>query len=946
MTDSIELRDVAKTYYDAGLNVLPADRTKKRPLGAWKQRMKERPSFDEAFPAGIQFDALFVVCGATSGGLEVLDFDQGGLRYDAWRALNDLDLIGNLPNETTQHGGRHVAFRSKQYERNQKLASNANGVTVETRGEGGGVIVAPSEGYAMNWGSWTNIPTITPEQRAQLLDTARSLDESPEKPATARKREMAKRDATKATPVPPFSAGQSVADFLRANLEYVRDALRRAGWLSLGVNGVYEQWERPGQENKGKPGGSLCIDPNDEQYGNFHCFTSNAAPLEIEGNYSPLKLIAALEYGADESAAARAVKGSAPRPRQNAIVEVVVPYDLEPVETLTTTASGAEYSEIDDPRAACYARQMKRLKEEAEKRARRSLEEIDVEKLNESFPLEDFKEQFGPIATLTELLGKKNKTPYSVNAMVGLWAISGVLGYEKIRYSFNGKRVNPLIHVNLRGPKGSGKTDLIKAFTNPVIEEIDDLNAKKWSELEGEKVVLEAQIERAKSDQKNGNGNADKPRLKTWQDKLKVIEWGGKTIVISGETSFEAVQYEAYIEELEARIEAKSRSGRLFQVDDDTYWVDTGRNFRNENELVRRLARATQVLDVVERPAKKVTDKGRGGARAGAAWLLSGQLEHFTMVLSERCLSQGFDRRFLYGLIPDREYSEEIDLTDITPAQENWLNLAKQAENYAGGNFLCGYMDAYKKWRPKMTDRINKAKKTGDRELSAFLGTLLENTVHALALLGQTVSKLWRGEKTDAIGNDAFELATKLIDQFINMRNITWRQIKIATAKGERAPATVSTDPLDDLTPAARNVYDFLRTHGEPFGVDDRDRAATITEIVVKGRISAYRPRRKLGDGTTERERIDEELKEVGLMYIDSETDKRVALPVYTLNGNSGEVEEAKTEPVALTKKTPIPFWETDVQTQAAIDATPGHELCSERSEAGAEGREVFQQFA
>ena len=55
------LRNVARRYYDAGLNVLPAIKAQKRPVGSWKKWTKERPDFDAVFRPGLNFDALCVV---------------------------------------------------------------------------------------------------------------------------------------------------------------------------------------------------------------------------------------------------------------------------------------------------------------------------------------------------------------------------------------------------------------------------------------------------------------------------------------------------------------------------------------------------------------------------------------------------------------------------------------------------------------------------------------------------------------------------------------------------------------------------------------------------------------------------------------------------------------------------------------------------------------------
>ena len=165
--------------------------------------------------------------------------------------------------------------------------------------------------------------------------------------------------------------------------------------------------------------------------------------------------------------------------------------------------------------------------------------------------------------------------------------------------------------------------------------------------------------------------------------------------------------------------------------------------------------------------------------------------------------------------------------------------------------------------------------------------------------------------------------------------------MKLATAKGDAAPALGSTNPLDRLTPAARDVYEYVRANGEPFG--DADRAATVTDIAPK--VSAYRTRKKIGNGSTERERIDAELNEAGFMYVDAKTQKRVALPRYTPDERSGDLIEAKTESVALSKPEPQNPWKDDDQPQGAIDAAPSNEVSSERSDDEAEGWEEFLNY-
>lgn len=315
------LIDEARKLYESGLNVLPADRTKKRPLGAWKQWTQERPSFDSVFRLGLQFDAICVVCGKTSRGLEIIDFDQKACKFDEFKRM-----IGEtipFPVESTQSGGKHLAFRSNACGRNQKLATNASGVTIETRGEGGICLIAPSSGYTIESGDWLDVPLISSDERDRLLEAARSLSEIVRAPASTQTPHGASPTAQSA------DCGETAADYYRRK-ESGKDALRRHGWEYLRDDGKWEQWKRPGQPIADKPGASWS-----KEDGFFHVFSSNAAPFEPDRSYSHFQVVAMLDYGGDLSAAARAVS-SGSKSRKNMIVEVVDPYDLETSETTST----------------------------------------------------------------------------------------------------------------------------------------------------------------------------------------------------------------------------------------------------------------------------------------------------------------------------------------------------------------------------------------------------------------------------------------------------------------------------------------------------------------------------------------------------------------------------------------------------------------------------------
>lgn len=314
MSKQSKLREAAKRYYDAGLNVLPAKRAEKRPVGAWKKWTTVRPAFDAAFPAGLVFDAVCVVCGATSGGLEIIDFDQKAALYPAFcQELKKADVDINFVLESTQRGGKHLAFRSSQCGKNQKLANNAEGVVIETRGEGGICIIAPTDGYAVESAvDWTAVPEIDAGLRDLILDCARVLD-ADRRQTTSRKTEKSAPKQISQTCSEPYK-GESASDYLRRELSPLRDSLRRAGWTYLRTEGDFEQWERPDQPVSGKPGGSVNVK---ERY--FYCFTSNAPPFEPNTCYSPLDVIALLDFGGDVSAASKAFCSNSARRRQTFI---------------------------------------------------------------------------------------------------------------------------------------------------------------------------------------------------------------------------------------------------------------------------------------------------------------------------------------------------------------------------------------------------------------------------------------------------------------------------------------------------------------------------------------------------------------------------------------------------------------------------------------------------
>ncbi len=107
---AINLNQAADQYLAAGLCVLPARRVEKRPAaGRWRQYQQRLPTESEvsawfANPRSHP-DALCILCGKVSGNGEMIDFDAGGEKYDAWAQRIPPDLLAKLVIESTQRDG-------------------------------------------------------------------------------------------------------------------------------------------------------------------------------------------------------------------------------------------------------------------------------------------------------------------------------------------------------------------------------------------------------------------------------------------------------------------------------------------------------------------------------------------------------------------------------------------------------------------------------------------------------------------------------------------------------------------------------------------------------------------------------------------------------------------------------------------------------------------------
>jgi len=258
---------VGKAYVDEegqerhGWTPWQSERSTPDQLAAWYERDRK---------TGIGY-----VCGAVSGGLELFEFEFRETR-DAFVAVAEQldmgDLVARIEagyRSDTPGGGVHWLMRCTTISGNTKLARRPKRddekkhpkddiqVLIETRGEGGYTVEAPSNGrvhptggvYRLVSGSVETIVTITPDERRWLHELAATFDEMPE-------------NAPQAAPEP--STGPDVDEEI--TFGPVRDALRQGaiedfnaratwhevlephGWVLASPRGTMGYWRRPGKD--------------------------------------------------------------------------------------------------------------------------------------------------------------------------------------------------------------------------------------------------------------------------------------------------------------------------------------------------------------------------------------------------------------------------------------------------------------------------------------------------------------------------------------------------------------------------------------------------------------------------------------------------------------------------------------------------------------------------
>ncbi len=294
---------------DSGLSLIPIVEGEKRPHPVCLDENNKhnllyvaptRETVESWVNAGVA--SWGVACGAVSGNLMTIDFDEkhySGL-YDLWYTKLSDDqrtLVDNCAISGTRNGGKHVRYHTqtphptvklaRRVELNKKTQKEEIVTTAETRGEGSYALIPPSAGYTMIQGSLLDMPVISDEIHGELIDILRTFNEVEDEPAT--KYEFKEGDnITSDRPGDRFNQKATWNQILEPH-----------GWVEEEKN----RWRRPGKD-KGE-GISATTDYDDRPM--FYVFSTSASPFEANKGYSKFHTYALLNHGGDLKTAARVV---------------------------------------------------------------------------------------------------------------------------------------------------------------------------------------------------------------------------------------------------------------------------------------------------------------------------------------------------------------------------------------------------------------------------------------------------------------------------------------------------------------------------------------------------------------------------------------------------------------------------------------------------------------
>ena len=236
----MDIQKIAKKYADHGFSPIPLRRDSKVPaLKGWQKHADEPITNFDLFR---DTNGIGLVMGYD--GIQCLDIDAKHFEADEYNDFvslvesNNPDLMDKMIIQQTISGGYHWIFKCSEIAGNEKLAKNAKGVTFETRGRGGQIVVWPTKGYKI-LGKITDVVEISPDERRVIWSCAKMMDATPAKPQpiiNQPNESVFDGEVDESTPWGEFRATYTALDVLVS-----------AGWLIVRESDRMVYVLRPGQ---------------------------------------------------------------------------------------------------------------------------------------------------------------------------------------------------------------------------------------------------------------------------------------------------------------------------------------------------------------------------------------------------------------------------------------------------------------------------------------------------------------------------------------------------------------------------------------------------------------------------------------------------------------------------------------------------------------------------
>ena len=286
----------AKKYIEAGISVIPCNEEKKCCIPSWTPYMSRLMTDAEASENFSSASMIALVCGKINKGIEVIDVD---LKYHLepkvfWEQLItaiEKEIAVDFVTVKTMNNGFHLYFRCDTVGRNQKLASRLSTPEelidkphmkqrcfIETRADGGYIIVPPSPKYTKVKGSLLDIPVITAEQRSDLINICRSFDLIPAQ-AIYTASEIETKQNYLLSPLDDYNASANVIGLLQEK-----------GWSIYAERGDHILLTRPDKKRK-------TVSASYHKGSKLTYIFSSNTEFDNDKAYMPYQILAKYNYG-------------------------------------------------------------------------------------------------------------------------------------------------------------------------------------------------------------------------------------------------------------------------------------------------------------------------------------------------------------------------------------------------------------------------------------------------------------------------------------------------------------------------------------------------------------------------------------------------------------------------------------------------------------------------